>query len=364
MFYGIEARVSKLQCLREVIYRLEPLNRRVECGLLTKEGMDTDETRDHVVPGSDEEPGGSEVRGYDFRGEFDVDDLMDAYASTGFQATELAGACDVVGRMLDADADVYLTLTSNIVSSGLREPVAHLVREGFVDVLITTSGAVAEDVIKTEKPFKIGSWDADEAMLRERGVNRLGNIYVPSDRYVWLEEYLYSFFDDFFDEDDVRTPLEFTREIGESLDDADSVLSCAADEDVPVFCPAFMDSEVGNFLYYYQQKIDRDVGIEVSADYADLIDEGLLSEETGIVSVGAGVPKHHAIMTNLFRGGADYAVYISTGMEGDGSLSGAPPEEAVSWGKIKSDDDDRNYALVQAEATLVFPLLVACGFHG
>lgn len=327
--------------------------------------MDPEDTRDHVVPGSDDEPKGKEVRGYDFRGEFDFDDLMDAYASTGFQATELARACEVVQRMLESDAEVYLTLTSNIVSSGLRETVAHLVREGFVDVVITTSGAVAEDAIKSEKPFKIGSWDADEAALRENGINRLGNIYVPSDRYVWLEEYLYSFFDDFFADEGLRTPREFTRELGESLDDEDSVLGTAAEYDVPVYCPAFMDAEIGNFLYYYKQKRDvGDVGIEVSGDYAELIDEGLLAEETGIVCVGAGVPKHHAIMTNLFRGGADYAVYISTGMEGDGSLSGAPPEEAVSWGKIKADDGGDNTALVQAEATLVFPLLVAAGFHG
>jgi deoxyhypusine synthase len=68
-------------------------------------------------------------------------------------------------------------------------------------------------------------------------------------------------------------------------------------------------------------------------------------------------------MTNLFRGGADYAVYISTGMEGDGSLSGAPPEEAVSWGKIKDEDSEPNYTQIEAEATLVLPLLVAGAFE-
>jgi len=99
--------------------------------------------------------------------------------------------------MQKENATIYLTFTSNIVSSGLREVVAYLVREGYVDVLITTSGSLAEDVIKTAKPFKIGEWDADEARLRDRGINRLGNIFVPSDRYVWLEEYLYGFFDDF-----------------------------------------------------------------------------------------------------------------------------------------------------------------------
>ena len=320
-------------------------------------------SHDHVVPGSDEELEAADVRGYDFRGDFDLVEMLDAYATTGFQATHLAEAIDIVERMRDDEATVYITFTSNIVSSGLRECVAHLVREGHVDVLITTSGSIAEDVIKTEKPFKMGEWDADEAELRERGINRLGNIYVPSDRYVWLEEYLYEFFDDFFAEKRVRTPTEFSRELGETLEDEDSVLKQAAENDVPVYCPALTDAEVGNFLYYYRQKegAHDGVGIEILDDYDALIDDGLIADTTGLIAVGGGVPKHHAIMTNLFRGGADYAVYISTGMEGDGSLSGAPPDEAVSWGKIKNDET--NYTQVQAEATLVLPLLIAGAFE-
>jgi deoxyhypusine synthase len=323
--------------------------------------MDEDESHEHVVPGSETEPGGEAVRGYDFRGEFDLGEMLEAYATTGFQATHLAEAVDIAKQMREDDAKIYLTLTSNIISSGLREVVAYLVREGFVDVIITTSGSLTEDVIKTEKPFKMGEWDADEAELREQGINRLGNIYVPSDRYVWLEEYLYDFFDDFFAEEKVRTPTAFSRELGETLDDPDSVLKQAADNDVPVYCPALNDAEVGNFLYYYRKQHDTDIGIEIMADYDDLIENGMLADTTGLLVVGGGVPKHHAIMTNLFRGGADYAVYISTGMEGDGSLSGAPPNEAVSWGKIK--EEETNYTQVQAEATLAFPLLVAGAFN-
>ncbi|WP_254768824.1 deoxyhypusine synthase [Salinilacihabitans rarus] len=321
--------------------------------------MDED-SREHVVPGSDEEVSGPDVRGYDFRGSFEFDEMLDAYATTGFQATQLAEAIDIAERMQADDATIYLTLTSNIVSSGLREAVAYLVREGYVDVLITTAGSLTEDVIKTAKPFKMGEWDADEAALRERGVNRLGNIFVPSDRYVWLEEYLYDFFDDFFAEEKVRTPTAFARELGETLDDEDSVLKQAADNDVPVYCPALTDAEVGNFLYYYRRGHDSEVGIEILDDYDSLIERSLLADTTGLIAVGGGVPKHHAIMTNLFRGGADYVVYISTGVEGDGSLSGAPPNEAVSWGKIKERED--NYTLVEAEATLVFPLLIAGAF--
>ena len=139
------------------------------------------------------------------------------------------------------------------------------------------------------------------------------------------------------------------------------MLKNAADQDVPIFCPALTDAEVGNFLYYYQQTTDERVGIEILEDYEDLIERGLLAEETGLIVLGGGVPKHHAIMTNLFRGGADHAIYVSTGMEGDGSLSGAPPNEAVSWGKIK--DEQTNYVQIEAEATLVVPLLVAGAFE-
>jgi deoxyhypusine synthase len=323
--------------------------------------MDED-SREHVVPGSDEDIESPDVRGYDFRGEFDLGDMLDAYATTGFQATHLAEGVDIIKKMRNEDAQVYLTFTSNIVSSGLREAVAYLIREGHVDVVITTSGSIAEDVIKTHKPFKMGEWDAEEAELRDRGINRLGNIFVPSDRYVWLEEYLYDFFDDFFSGQKVRTPTAFARELGETLEDPDSVLKQAADNDVPVYCPALTDAEVGNFLYYYRQRDGtEDVGIEVLGDYERIIEDGLLAETTGLIAVGGGVPKHHAIMTNLFRGGADYAVYVSTGMEGDGSLSGAPPDEAVSWGKIKSEDET-NYTQIEAEATLVFPLLIAGSF--
>ena len=325
--------------------------------------LDPEETRDHVVPGTEESLATPDVRGYDFRGEFEFEALLDAYATTGFQATHLAQAIDICRTMREEDVTLYLALTSNIVSSGLRETVAYLVREGFVDVVITTSGALAEDVIKTERPFKMGRWDADEAELRERGINRLGNIYVPSDRYVWLEEYLYDFFEEFFADQQLRTPREFSAELGARLDDEDSVLSVAADNDVPIYCPALTDAEIGNFLYYYKQRPDvpDDIGIEITGDYGHLIEDGLLADRTGLLAFGGGVPKHHAIMTNLFRGGADYAVYISTGMEGDGSLSGAPPDEAVSWGKIKAEEG-RNYTQVQAEATLVVPLLVAGAF--
>ncbi|MDY6770467.1 MAG: deoxyhypusine synthase [Candidatus Nanohaloarchaea archaeon] len=322
---------------------------------------DVDESRDHTLPGTDGELDTPAVEGYSFDGDVSLSELLDSYETTGFQATHLHEAIQIIRKMQDEDAKIFLTFTSNIISSGLRETIAFLAREDLVDVMITTSGSLTEDVIKTMKPFRMGEWDADEAELREQGINRLGNIYVESDCYVKLEEWLNEeFFPEFFDEEKLRTPTEVAEGLGERLDDHDSFLNHAAANDIPVHCPALTDAEIGNFLFYYRQEQDEDIGIEILDDWDNLIHEAMDAEKTGIITVGAGVPKHHAIMSNQFRGGADYAVYISTGMEGDGSLSGAPPNEAVSWGKIK--EEDTNYTQVEAEATLVLPLIVAGAF--
>ncbi len=327
----------------------------------------TEETREHVIPGTKRGHKGETVKGYDFRGEFNLEDMLEAYGTTGFQASHLKEAIDLVKEMQDEDVEIFLTFTSNIISSGLREVITYLVREEFVDVVITSSGSHTEDVIKTARPFKMGEWDADEAKLRERGINRLGNIYVESDNYVWLESWLNNnFFPEFFDEEKMRSPTEVASELGRKvgedgeLEENDSFLYWAYEGDISVYCPALIDAEIGDYMFYYRQEQDEDIGIEILDDWDKLIHEAIEAENTGIIAVGDGVPKHQAIMSNLFRGGTDYAVYISTGMEGDGSLSGAPPKEAVSWGKIK--EKTKNYTQVEAEATLVFPMLVAEGF--
>lgn len=70
--------------------------------------------------------------------------------------------------------------------------------------------------------------------------------------------------------------------------------------------------------------------------------------------------KHHTCNANLMRNGAEYSVFINTGQEFDGSDSGASPDEAVSWGKIKMT---ARPVKVCADASLVFPLIVSQTFY-
>jgi deoxyhypusine synthase len=81
---------------------------------------------------------------------------------------------------------------------------------------------------------------------------------------------------------------------------------------------------------------------------------------TGILILGGGVPKHHICNANLMKNGADFAVYVNTAQEFDGSDSGAKPDEAISWGKIRHDAKP---VKVCADATIAFPLLVSQTFY-
>lgn len=83
------------------------------------------------------------------------------------------------------------------------------------------------------------------------------------------------------------------------------------------------------------------------------------AKKTGMIIVGGGVIKHHICNANLMRNGADFAVYINTGQEYDCSDTGAPPQEALSWGKIGLD---AKFVKVHAEASIVLPILITQTF--
>ncbi|MEM4326969.1 MAG: deoxyhypusine synthase family protein, partial [Candidatus Diapherotrites archaeon] len=82
-------------------------------------------------------------------------------------------------------------------------------------------------------------------------------------------------------------------------------------------------------------------------------------KKTGLIILGSGVIKHAILNANMFRNGADYAVYINNAQEFDGSDAGATPDEAVSWGKILPE---ANSIKVFGDATILFPIIVAQTF--
>lgn len=140
----------------------------------------------------------STIKGYDFNKKFDFKEFLKTYETTGFQATNVAKAIKIIKTMQKDNARIFLAYNSNMITSGLRDIIAWLVKNKYVHVLVTTAGGVEEDVIKTLKPFLLGSFEADGAILREKGINRTGNIYIPDNRYVEFEKFLLLFLEELY----------------------------------------------------------------------------------------------------------------------------------------------------------------------
>ncbi|MEK6875204.1 MAG: deoxyhypusine synthase [Nanoarchaeota archaeon] len=304
---------------------------------------------------------GIEIKGHDFNKDFSLKEFIESYKSIGFQASELYKAIEIIREMRKNKAKIYLAYTSGNNTSGNRDIIRYLVENKFVDVLITTTAGIEEDIIKCIKPFILGKFNADGKELRKNGINRTGNIFVPNDRYCLFEEWTNPILKELLEEQKngkTITASYISKKFGEKINDESSICYQAQKNNIPMFIPAPLDGSLGDMVYFFKQS-NKEFEVDVTQDLMDLIDYTLQAEKTGMIILGAGTVKHTVCNTNLFRDGADYAVYINTAQEFDGSDSGATPDEAVSWGKIK---DKQNTVKVFADATIVFPIIVAGAF--
>lgn len=282
-----------------------------------------------------------------------VSSLLQQFAGVGYQSIELAKSKDVIIKMKKNSAKIFLTYTSNMVTSGLRGFFAQLVKLGMADVLVTTVGGIEEDIMKAHgEKFSIGSFDADDVELHEQGVNRVGNLRINNESYMKFEDLINPIIEKLYNKQKRWAVSDFLREIGLMLDDPDSILYQAAKNDVSIFCPAITDGALGFHLYLFQQK-HKDFVMDVVKDFGNILLTTSQDEKKGVIALGGSISKHHAILATLLNGGAEYAVYMTTAHKTSGSMSGATTNEAKSWGKVKDDSD---IATVLGDVTIMFPL--------
>lgn len=257
---------------------------------------------------------------------------------------------------------IWLSFTSNMISSGVREVIKFIVKHKLVDAIVTTGGGVEEDIMKCIKPHYMGDFALKGEELRKKGHNRIGNLLVPNLTYCgfedWLAPLLHKMHDEQEQDGTVWTPSKFIRRLGLEIDNEDSVWYWAAKNDIPVFCPALTDGSVGDMIYFHAYKREGFI-LDIAGDIRAVNDIALRAKKSGMIILGGGLVKHHTCNANLMRNGADFSVFINTGQEFDGSDSGAKPDEAISWGKIRLG---ARPVKVYAEATLVFPLIVSQTF--
>lgn len=287
-----------------------------------------------------------------------VMDLIMLYRDIhGFMAGHLYRGFEILAEMID-NADLrFLSFTGNLVSTGLRGVLAQLIDERFFNVVITTCGAIDHDIAKSMGcGYYRGFFEADDEDLYRRGYHRLGNIYIEIKGYgVPIERFTHSLVDEIVGEKREWPVYEILWRAGEKLSrDPYSILGAAYRRKIPVIVPGIIDGAFGTALYT-RSKISG-VKIDLFSDMDLLAEMVFRSKKSGALIIGGGISKHHTIWWNQFKEGLDYAVYITTATEWDGSLSGAHPREAVSWGKIKPSG---RRAVVYGDATIILPIIAA-----
>ncbi|ODQ67621.1 Deoxyhypusine synthase [Nadsonia fulvescens var. elongata DSM 6958] len=332
-----------------------------------------------------------EVEGIDFdlpeNKNIRASDLIAGMSTMGFQASSLSKACKIIDEMRawrgknpetgqEEKCTIFLGFTSNLISSGLRSTLKYLVKHKMVSAIVTTAGGIEEDLIKCLAPTYMGEFSLDGAKLRDQGMNRIGNLLVPNDNYCKFEEWVVPILDKMLEEQEEAStklgadldsshpawwsPSRIIDRLGKEIDNEDSVLYWAHKNQIPVFCPAITDGSLGDMLFFHTFKASpKSIRCDIVADIRKINSLSMAAPRAGMIILGGGLVKHHIANACLMRNGADYAVYINTGQEFDGSDAGARPDEAISWGKIKSD---ANCVKVYSEVSLVFPLIVAATF--
>lgn len=294
------------------------------------------------------------IKGFAVNKNIKIAELLENYKSIGFQASHIGKAAEIIESIKREKAELFLACTSNMVSSGLREIIAQLVEKKIFDAIVTTTGAIEEDFIKSMNDFYLGSFDADDELAKENAINRLGNIFVPDKNYADFEDWHMKFIEKVVKEKNVIAPSEYIRRMGMEMNDKKSVLYHAARKNVPIFCPGFVDGAIGDHFYFHNQNKKNKLVIDTVEDVTKFYNMVLQPDKIAGMILGGGIAKHHLIGAAILRDGLDYAIYIQTGTEYDGSLSGAKPKEAISWNKLKNES---NSVCIEADATIVFPML-------
>jgi len=282
-----------------------------------------------------------------------VSEILTAYRNIGYQSIELYKAKELLVKIKKNNAKTFLTFTSNMVTSGLRGFFSQLIKLKIAHIIVTTVGAVEEDIMRAfGEKFQIGSFNSDDVELHEKGVNRIGNLLINNESYMNLEDNLLPILDKLYQKQNRWPVSDLLREIGLMLNDKSSILYQAAKNNVPIFCPAITDGSFGFHLYLFQQK-HKDFVIDVVKDFGNILFSSSHDEKKAVVALGGSVSKHHAILSTLLNGGAEYALFMTTAHKTSGSMSGATTSEAKSWGKIKDDSDA---VTVNGDVTVMFPL--------
>ncbi len=286
------------------------------------------------------------------------------------------GAKNFKKMVVDKECTKFFTMSGAMTVAQMGLIVVDMMDLGMVDAYTTTGAAMAHGLVESMglKHYKHHP-GIDDTTLAQRGLNRVTDTYEPETNFDHIDKVMGAVLDS-LPRDRVIAPSELHREIGKYLAEhypnERGILKSAYEKNIPVFVPAFWDSELGNdvFTYNLKQKAEgkSPVKIDLEPDDQKLIDVVQVSKKTGIFTVGGGVPRNwtqnvgplielakNRTSLNLVERPFSYGTRICPDYADLGHLSGCTYEEGKSWRKM---DPRGSFVEVHGDATLIWPLIV------
>jgi len=309
-----------------------------------------------------------------------VSELLTDMSRTAYQGRKLGEAVEVWEEMLkQKDLTIVMGFSGSMSTAGQWKIVNWLIKNRFIDVLVSTGANVSEDIVDA---MGLGYWQGasqvDDQELLEADINRYYDVYGKETDYRDMEllitDFLMTLKKNF-----PYTSAELLYLMGKHLHrkGVGSILEAAASNDVPVFCPAMTDSAFGE-TFLMAKNNGHPIILDSVREFDQFVSIGEKTKEVGVVYVGGGVPKDFTQLLaisvsprtmdegvkgrrgHLRKGIKEYyyphryAIQITTDSPQWGGLSGCTLEEAISWGKI---DEKGMRAVCYCDATIALPLI-------
>jgi len=307
---------------------------------------------------------------------FDARPIIDAMGKMSFTSRDLARATGIYNQMLeDPDCTIFLVIAGSTSAGGCMDLYADLVKHNMVDAIVATGATIVDMDFLEALGFKHYQANEipDDDTLRSLYIDRIYDTYIDEEQLQDCDHTIYAIANSL--EPRPYSSRAFIREMGKYLVEhgkkENSLVKLAYEHDVPIFCPAFVDSSAGFGLVKHQvdcMKAGRPyMVLDAIADFRELTDIKIKAGTSGLLMIGGGVPKNFiqdTVVCAEILGHDDvevhkYAVQITVADVRDGACSSSTLQEAASWGKVNTGIEQ----MVFAEAGSVVPLLASDAYH-
>jgi deoxyhypusine synthase len=307
-----------------------------------------------------------------------VDDLVRAMGQTAFTGRQVGQAADVLEAMArDKECFCVMTLAGAMTVAKQGLIVADLIEQGIVKAVVSTGALMAHGLVEAAgMSHYVHDPKMDDVELYEAGYNRVYDTLEPERNLDQVERIVAQILDN-WDASQPASSWKLNRAIGEHLHqhvEGRGILKSAFEHNVPVYVPAFSDSEMGLDFALHNRMLKREGKPRLKFDSFDdlehFADTMMRPKRIGIFTIGGGVPRNWAQQFGPYvelrrrRGKEDiplkryhYGVRICPEPVYWGGLSGSPYSEAVSWGKFVPREEGGQLAELFLDATVGLPLV-------